>query len=157
MGVDVYGWVEVQDPSTHVGAPQFPNAWSGVIRIHDIVERSYNVFGSLFDVHNDGPFVASVAGRRGLPPRVSEEAFWEKVSPQDQAAQTWISAQEVRTARQQDLFVMPLGWNLLFTLMGNLAAVYGEERVRLVVWFDSDPDDWERLQAQREASTEQPG
>ncbi len=142
MGVDIYGWVEVQDPTTHgMVAPSFPLAWNGVIEISHIVERSYNVFGYFFDVHSSLDIEWSVAGRRGLPPHVSQEAETGRMGPpQVWCAQTWITAHEVRAARQQDLFEMPPGWSLLFKLMDDLAAVYGDERVRLVVWFDSDPD-----------------
>ena len=51
MGVDCFGWIEVQDPATpNCATPRNPDWWSGVIRIHDIVDRDYDAYGYFFDV-----------------------------------------------------------------------------------------------------------
>lgn len=135
MGIDCHGWVEVRDPTTPAGVSiGFPNWWSGVVRIDDIVERNYPVFGYFFDVRN--PFDRSVAGRRGLPAHPSRETLASPVGPTDGSATTWITWAELQASQWMRVLELPSGWNLLFTLMARLAEYSGSERVRLVIWFD---------------------
>jgi hypothetical protein len=135
MGTDCYGWVEVRDPTTPASAaPGFPNWWSGVIRINDIVERDYRVFGYFFGVRN--PFDAAVAGRRGIPVQLSEEALADAADPTDMHAASWLLWSEVQASDWRSMVELTPGWGLLFSLMEQLAAHFGDERVRLVVWFD---------------------
>ena len=136
MGVDCYGWVEVHDPSSRNDV-RFSDWWSGVIRINDIVDRNYRAYGYFFDVRN--PFDTSLAGRRGAPPKLSQEALADAGDPADLSAASWVLWSEIQA---NDWRTRPelgaLGWELLFTLMENLAEYYGSERVRLVIWFDHD-------------------
>lgn len=136
MGVDCYGWVEVHDPSSRE-VVRFPQWWSGVIRINDIVDRNYRVYGYFFDIRN--PFDTSLAGRRGAPPMMSQEALVDAGDPTDLAGASWVLWSEIEAS---DWRTRPeleaLGWGLLFMLMANLAEFYGGDRVRLVIWFDHD-------------------
>ena len=135
MGVDCYGWVEVHDPSTlDHKPPRFPDWWSGIIRIDDVVERNDQVCGYFFDVHN--PFDETLAGRRGMPPQVSREVQNDAGNLDSPAAASWVLWSELRGCEWQSRFDLPEGWRLLFALMERLAMQYGGERVRLVVWFD---------------------
>lgn len=137
MGVDCYGWVEVHDPSSGEGV-RFPEWWSGVIRINDIVDRNYQAYGYFFDVRN--PFESSLAGGRGAPLMMSQEALADAGDSNDLAGVSWVLWSEIEAS---DWRTRPeleaLGWGLLFSLMANLAEYYGGDRVRLVIWFDHDP------------------
>jgi hypothetical protein len=79
MGADISGWVEIRRPKWE--------CWEAAIRIHDIVERNYGTFASLFGVRNwgEGPTSDSdyertlehgrfraIAPGRGEPPGASE-------------------------------------------------------------------------------------
>lgn len=52
-------------------------------------------------------------------------------------AVTWILWSEVLASNWQASIKLSAGWSLLFTLMEAMADS-GNERVRLVIWFDSD-------------------
>jgi hypothetical protein len=138
MGVDCYGWVEVNDPELHRPTePDFPNWWSAVVCIDDIVDRSYDVYGFFFSVyrHPENP----VASHRGLPTQVSEQVQETADDPSwGMTAVTWVLWSEILASNWQASISLPAGWTLLFALMERLAADYGNDRVRLVIWFDSD-------------------
>jgi hypothetical protein len=138
MGVDCSGWVEVNDPRRHgVGPPYFPKLWSAVIRIDDIVDRNYDLYGYFFSVykHPDN----AIASRRGLPAQLSEQVEAETEDPTSLlTAVTWILWSEILVSDWQANIKLSPGWSLLFTLMEQLATDYGNTRVRLVIWFDDD-------------------
>ncbi|WIG59189.1 MAG: hypothetical protein OJF49_001936 [Ktedonobacterales bacterium] len=135
MGVDCHGWVEVRDPTTPATEGlRFPGWWSGVIRMKDIVERNYQVFGYFFDVRN--PFETALAGRRGIPWHMSQEALADVIDPNDLPAVSWVLWSEILASDWQSKLTLPPGWSLLFALIEQLAAYYSGDRVRLVIWFD---------------------
>jgi hypothetical protein len=139
MGVDCYGWVEVCDPDWHSrDAPTSFVGWRAVVKIDDIVERNYRVYGFFFGVHDPTHVYTAVAGRRGLPPHVSEEVRLEFDNDDDAArsAASWVLWSELKASNWQSTIELTAGWKLLFTLMESLADQYGEQRVRLVIWFD---------------------
>jgi hypothetical protein len=152
MGVDCYGWVEVQESAVHAGENvHVPASWSGVIRINDLIERNYSVFGYFFDVCNR--FASAVAGHRGIPAKVSDEARAEmidplrelsrealvnaKLDPADVPGATWVLWGEIVASGWRAHIDPSPGWDLLFALMEQLAVHYSGNGVRLVVWFDS--------------------
>jgi hypothetical protein len=53
-------------------------------------------------------------------------------------AATWMLWSEVLVSNWQASISLSAGWRLLFALIERLAAEYGNERVRLVIWFDAD-------------------
>lgn len=138
MGVDCYGWIEVRDPSTYTNAtPGFPDWWSGVVRIHDIVDRDYEAYGYFFDVYRRRE--TAIAGRRGIPPQVSQEVLSDKLfDPVDPSGASWVGWNELQSRDWEGSIQLSPGWALVFSLMERLAAQYSAERVRLVVWFDHD-------------------
>ena len=82
MGVACYGWFEVHDPSQHgLGAPEFPDWWSVIIRLDGLVDRDYDAYGFFFNVYKHPD--AAIATRRGLPTKPSEEE-------QAKALRTWL-------------------------------------------------------------------
>lgn len=133
MGVDCYGWVEVCDPTSPRDRVGFPISWGGVIRIDNIIERNYRVFGYFFGARN--PFDEALASHRGLPAHVSQSVLGEVDEPNEVGA-TWLLWNDIADGDWRTKIELPPGWALLFSLMGQLAAHYGSERVCLVVWFD---------------------
>jgi hypothetical protein len=140
VGVDCYGWVEVHNP-TDIRGVRFGDWWSGVIRINDIVDRNYRAYGYFFDAvnHVDSP----LAGHRGVPSQMSHEALADAAAfaddPTELTGVTWILWSEIQASDWRTISDLgALGWELLFTLMADLAAVYGGDHVRLVIWFDPD-------------------
>jgi hypothetical protein len=84
MGTDIGGWVEVKQYTS----------WYGVIRVQDILDRHYDMFGCLFGVRNYAGFVP-VVEQRGMPDDASHEVkddWWHTISK----AHTWISWEEIR-------------------------------------------------------------
>jgi hypothetical protein len=137
MGVDCYGWVEVCDPQWHYPkAPTSFEGWKAVVKIDRIVERNYRVYGFFFGVHDPTHLYTPLAGRRGLPRHVSEEVWQEMDDDATLPAASWVSWSEIKACNWQSAIELTAGWQLLFTLMESLADQYGEQRVRLVIWFD---------------------
>ncbi len=139
MGVDCYGWVEVCDPHWH--SRPFPRSfdrWEAVVKIDNMVERNYRVYGFFFGVHDPSHLYTAVADRRGLPPYVSQEVRQEFDDDDDvaQSAASWVLWGELKASKWQSTVELTPGWQQLFTLMESLADQYGEQRVRLVIWFD---------------------
>jgi hypothetical protein len=131
--------VEVCDPQW-VSRP-FPRSfdwWEAVVKIDDIVERNYRVYGFLFGVHDPTHLYTAVAGRRGLPPHVSQEVRQAVGDDDDvvQSAATWMLWSEMQASNWRATIELSTGWKILFTLMQDLADQYSEQRVRLVIWFD---------------------
>jgi hypothetical protein len=148
MGTDIHGWVEVvQELDT---GPR----WVGVIRIKDIIFRTYGVFGCLFGVLNADEFDPVAAGR-GIPKDASIQVYADGGDPSDPApwaswalwgeldnvnwdergARAWpdeAGVMHTRTRRE----MMDPAWELLFQMMAALATRWGEDGVRLVAWFD---------------------
>lgn len=181
MGTDIDGWVEFKDH----------DHWYGVVNIHSLIHRHYDMFGCLFGVRNFAGFVP-VAEKRGLP---SDISFEIKHDPSHTSAHshTWIMWEEIRSINwdepaemldqrvhyyQRDengewKLVMKVAegyprqikvdkeqaveidailykvermvrrdalvyqWEFLFKMMEMLAERYGDDNVRLVVWFDN--------------------
>lgn len=148
MGTDIHGWVEVvQNLDT---GPR----WVGVIRITDIIFRTYGMFGCLFGVLNSFEFEPVAAGR-GIPEDASYDVHSDGGDPRDPApGASWVLWSELdkinweehgsralpddngaaRTFARKET-IQP-SWEVLFKMMAALAKWRGEGRVRLVVWFD---------------------
>ncbi len=155
MGTDINGWVEVSPSFRDASSPYLSDRrWDAVVKIGSIIQRNYNAFGCLFGVMNLVNF-APLAAERGMPDDVSEEAEAAYLEATEEPASafspSWITWAELRAAdwdaraatavrgRGQPTRKEALGsvdWLLLFEIMGALAKQYGDDRVRLVVWFD---------------------
>jgi hypothetical protein len=158
MGADISGWVEVEE--VYESGNHTFGEWHGVIKIDDLVHRSYGMFGSLFGWRNGYGF-RPIVNVRGAPEDQSEEYFLAKQSFGQEGA-TWISAIELasvdwneegdhyldetthtvegepgpgrRRIRRGDY--LNGGWAILIDFIDRLAKEYGAEHVRLLVWFD---------------------
>src|SRR5215831_10673519 len=122
MGIDCYGWVEVNDPTDANRPARNPDWWSGTIRIDDVAQRSYRVFGYFFGVRY--PFDTPVAPFRGFPPNMSEEvrqAVQSQFDTSDDLGASWILWSEIVASNWRVELEVPQSWALLFDLMGRLA------------------------------------
>lgn len=87
MGTDINGWIEAR---TRAGA-----RWAGVARLSPILDRDYDVFGSLFGVQNFAGF-SPIAEGRGMPVDASDEARAEYLGWGDEDHDaSWIAATEL--------------------------------------------------------------
>lgn len=145
MEVDIHGSVEFRDANLDEGRDW--KDWYAVINAGIILDRSYAMFGSLFGVRNPTDFVP-VAADRGLPDDVSEEVKGD-AEGEGNHSYTWITWEELQ-AVDWDATGLIYGTDrisrrdalgdsgcLLLDLMKPLAERYGEQCVRLVVWFDN--------------------
>ncbi len=85
MGADIYGFAEIFKNVPADG----PEAWVGVMRLHELVERNYGMFGALFGVRNIDGFVPAFAGR-GLPADASEATAIESSDLDGGVRPSWI-------------------------------------------------------------------
>jgi hypothetical protein len=154
MGTDISGWVEFKPEDA-------PNYWQPLIRIDDLVHRSYGMFASLFGVRNDSHGFRPIAPNRGEPPHCSWLYKQDRADAMRVVNETWVLWTELATIdwaeeghatlsstmgsyqgqiiephreRRGDYLVG--GWAALFQMMEAAAAHFGPGRVRLCVWFD---------------------
>ena len=92
--------------------------------------RDYQAFGHLFGVRKAAN-VAPIAAKRGLPSDVSPQVK-EDASSSGLYAHSWISWQELK----QSDWKGDVHWQALTKILEMLASLYGDEHVRLVVWFE---------------------
>jgi len=147
MGWDALGLVELRRD----------NMWSGAINAEPIItHRNYAMYANLFGILNSWQLYQPIIGIRGMPPDASRELIekFREVKDNglmtDKIQLTWITWREIeavdwdesngkvdietgspryrREARSEE-------WNLLFDLMRILADNYGDDNVRLIVWF----------------------
>jgi hypothetical protein len=147
MGIDIYGWVEV----AHVRSDSH-RLWLGVISIRWLADRSYDIFAFLFG-HGPVKLLSSLAGGRGLPHDISNEAA-DDAMRSSVISPSWIMWSELMMivwqerngslthitdtgAKLEHRITLTTGWSVLFEMMRLLAGEFGEGNVRLVVWFDS--------------------
>ncbi|MFE2478922.1 hypothetical protein [Streptomyces sp. NPDC059389] len=146
MGTDIHGliecrwdrWLDEDDRSWHEGI-DLDHLYNG---------RSYRAFGALFGVRNSASF-RPLAPDRGLPPDVTQDAreAYEGWSVTHSAS--WITWAELKAADWNEAAadvgngrltrrqaVEDAGWGPVWAVMSTLAAIHGDEGVRLVVWFD---------------------
>jgi hypothetical protein len=141
MGTDIHGWVEIKTFR--------PAQWHEIMRLELLIGRNYRVFAFLFDVRNidnhNKPIYTPIASLRGIPIDVSAIVKREATRNKDYQARahSWITWAEIRRINWRALAKMKPGvvpgsdWQMLFKIMEALAERYGDEHVRLVVWFDS--------------------
>ncbi|HEY7094728.1 MAG TPA: hypothetical protein VH393_16210 [Ktedonobacterales bacterium] len=144
MGVDIDGWIEVNFGFNGHGY------WEGFAQIKHLADRNYGLFGGFFGVRNADEFIP-LAANRGIPADASADVnihqeplncnsswiLWseiEQVDWQERAARAFPPDDQPLTRENT---VTP-GWRIIFTIMEALATRYGGQRVRLVVWFDSE-------------------
>jgi hypothetical protein len=154
MGVDISGWVEFEPDDA-------PGYWQPLIRIDDLVYRSYGMFASLFGVRNNFHGFHPIAPSRGEPPHCSWLYKQDRAEAGGVVNETWALWSELlavdwdeegqatlnstmgssggefiephRERRGDDLVG---GWAALFEMMRIAARRFGADKVRLSVWFD---------------------
>lgn len=145
MGCDIHGWVEARPFATS----KISDDWYSYINAENVLGRNYDMFAKLFGVRlevveqRSGQKVISIASQRGLP----EYGKYQKDSPHvtiddyrewegDAHSVSWISYKELQKALLENDFHDDR-MKALFEMMTSLSKLYGEENVRLVVWFDN--------------------
>ena len=133
MGCDIHGWVEFRyGPPSIKGDMQL--GWWTALHAGHILTRHYLYFSRFFGVQSDNDEPGAF-GDRGLPNKLS--AFVEdlyKKYESDYHSPTWCTAKELLTLQSG---CEDGDWNVLFQLIFVLASYYGDDNVRLVVWFDN--------------------
>ena len=116
------GWVEVR----------INKRWYGVIEAsHILWKKNFDVFEKLFGLY--GHEDEAVAPYRGIPRDASFEVKEHPLIDELTAfGHTWISYRELKENEE----ILTEDWKLLLKMMDALAEHYGEENVRLVIWFD---------------------
>ena len=159
MSVGISGWVEVRClPAGY--RPWHPAPpWTAVITVGGILDQNSDMFGSLFGVRNVSRF-RPLAPDRGFPsdpsPELAEDMAQLRpfLSSGEIGHPSWLSWTEIdridwdepaettepvglasvdHIATRREALSEP--WILLFDLMRRLAQDYGEDNVRLAVWF----------------------
>ena len=146
MTTDIHGWVEVRKFKDQDGQGEFYSA----IKIDHFVEKNYKVFAYLFGIRNNFYFKPKL-GQRGLPHyeqfQIHSKCHNEK-SETLQDLQNWgVDAHDATYVTYKELKeilprlvsdkVVTQGWLALFAMMYDLNAIYNDEDIRLVVWFDN--------------------
>jgi hypothetical protein len=92
MGVDIYGWIEIQEYS----------AWHAVVDIGILGHRNYTIFGALFGVRCD--LFPAIAADRGIPPEASFSVSQSlRESADGMHGQTWVLWSEIIAASAEEL------------------------------------------------------
>jgi hypothetical protein len=94
MGVDIYGWIEIQEYS----------AWHAVVDIGILGHRNYTIFGALFGIRCD--LFPAIAADRGIPPDASptiQQSLGESTGEDGKHGQTWVLWNEIIAADPHEL------------------------------------------------------
>jgi hypothetical protein len=129
MGCDIHGMVEIK-------AYDDWEYWQGIINL-EFLGRYYYLFGLLGCDRGDENLYPS----RGIPENISE--FTKLILDEDEAtypphSHTWITYDEFKE------IIKRLGdtnfgkdWFVLYKMLNVLYVAYGDENVRLIIWFDN--------------------
>ena len=119
------GWVECRRKLID------DETWEAVINLDFVyLGRDYQAFRRLFGVRNTAK-VQPIAAKRGLPADSSSHVKKVAAAP-GFYAHSWITWQEIKTSEwEADQY-----WQPLVKVLEILASLYGEENVRLIVWFE---------------------
>jgi hypothetical protein len=101
------------------------------VKIDGLTIVAPEVTALLFDVDNLNA-VKPLVARRGLPNELSFEVE-QSLKESDHFSETWMRPTELHEAFNITKLVE--GWATVFFMMDALSEVYGEDRVRLIVWF----------------------
>lgn len=107
--------------------------WDGVVNIEALVEQVPAVTGALFDVDNEKG-LKPIAARREVP---EDRSFMTETLLAEMNLfyynATWIRPAEIKHAF--NVIKTVKGWATVFKLISDFAEQYGEDNVRLIVWF----------------------
>lgn len=137
MGCDIHGMIEFKAHTM----------WNGCVNINTLNLRNYNIYSHLFNAKDrNEDNIKAMADNRGLPFDVSEETEYIYYNEKEQNgyifhSESYIMYKEfigrlsiicsgVLTEKHKD-------WSIVHNMMKILAKTYGEENIRLVVWFDN--------------------
>jgi hypothetical protein len=125
MGCDIHGFVEVRQH----------NFWEGIINLN-YFDRFYHYFCKIGGVrcYDDNP---SCETDRGLPEDISiptKELYKEQKI--DAHSETWLTTNEFLKA-VKCVDKSSKWWVALESMVRTLETIFGNENVRIVIWFDN--------------------
>jgi len=131
MGCDIHGVMEVD----YFGDQTY---WSGVVNL-GVLDRYYGMFANLAGVRDYGE-ADPIAPDRGMPDNPSHmtKVAYEEWA-EDAHSLTYLTVDEFFKA---DLLGIEdnkwmKGWKAVYEMAKALSEIYGNENVRLIIWFDS--------------------
>ena len=153
MGTDMNGWIEIQDEKS-----QTASIWKPAIDIDDYpitLSQWYDLYAFLFGVRNrEGDrYYKPLFANRGYPEGMDKEMQFVPSDELEQCGVTYVTYIELRNAwntwnkigkytiadtnvKTIEAFkTINVGIMYLLKLMEAMAIIYGEENVRMVVWF----------------------
>ncbi|WP_328873947.1 hypothetical protein OHT76_29870 [Streptomyces sp. NBC_00287] len=146
MGCDIHGRVECR--SGHGARDYDEDDWDCAIDLELLYHgRNYASFGCLFGVRNGWDCPPLAAGR-GLPEDASTPTRRAFDDP-DWHSPSWIGWDELQRAdwdvkasgedppTRREVVLEDERWAPVWEVMRTLAGLYGDDHVRLVVWFDN--------------------
>lgn len=128
MGTEIHGFIQLnpfEDPEDE--------SWIDIFDLF-IAERNYEIFEALFGnrtKNQNHPFK-----ERGFPESCSKQVV-DDLTGESMVNQTWVTFFEIKEIIQQIDLKYCDGWKLIFHNLTELATIYDEHRVRMVVAFDN--------------------
>lgn len=140
MGLQLHGWVEIQDLRYSANWEAAINVYSlGIGRINELFIRVFGIMPSSARAEDE---FHPIAPARGVPADASGEV--SEWNPEGiytgYVGHTWILWSELaETPWGQGNYPsgepLPSNWQMLFAMMALLAKEFGQDHVRLVAWF----------------------
>ena len=118
MGTDIHGFIEVK---------LYENHWYGIVNIGTLVNRNYDMFG-IFPL-------------RGFPEDISDLAKQTSDTYDKEygyCGESYLYYPELKKIMYQKPNLKNTlndGWNALLEIIDVLAKKFGDDNVRIVVWF----------------------
>ncbi|MFB6616166.1 hypothetical protein ACFCV9_18460 [Streptomyces sp. NPDC056367] len=146
MSTEVSGMIECRPWRTLWDDDDQEAGWQGAVDLFLLnTGNAYSALACLFGVRNSYGFRPLSEGR-GLPTDMSDAARSDFAAYPDAHGTTWITWAEIAAAdwdetnesgslRRRDAVDDDSGWGPVWNVMETLAALHGDDNVRLVVWF----------------------
>lgn len=131
MAWNIDGWLEINETGDS-------DAWMVLVELDENLDagldREYGILSSFFGVKAKESEKA-IAANRGLPENVSTEIRKHSDSCAGSVhGHTWINYQEIVDSDCQTDSLCD-SWKTILACMARLAEEYGNENVRMVIWF----------------------
>jgi len=128
MSLRLAGWVECKNPTSY----WLGDEWAPVIHLDPLLDDEQ-------DLHSAAPFVnrlpedgQHLAPGHGLPDDVSSFVAGEAGQWQVPYWASWVTWVELKLLKGHP--TLPADWRLVLAMVEPLAAVCGDEGVRLILW-----------------------
>lgn len=121
MGRDIQGWIEVRKAGIE-------EQWDAVVNVGKLFQgaRNYELDSYFFMGQ------ANIVGCRGLPDKVSKEVADMELTTPPYICITYMNWADIT---QMDWSLITSCWQLMYDIMELLITEYGENRVRIIIWY----------------------